>query len=402
MNANREAGGNVFAIIRDHSRFTIQKGRAMQQSESEFDAWHMARAIELAARGEGLVEPNPMVGCTLVADGETVGEGWHQRFGGPHAEIEALQSAGARARGATAFVTLEPCCHQGKTGPCTRALIAAGVSRVVIAQQDPFPEVSGKGIAELRGVGIAVDVGLLESEARQLNAPYLKLVETGRPWIIAKWAMTLDGKIATRSLDSRWVSSHASREIVHQLRGRVDAIMIGRATAEADDPLLTARPPGARTAVRIVLDSAASLADTSQLVRTARQSPVLVATGQQAAAKDRQRLTAAGCEVIECPGESQADRLAWLLGELGRRQMTNVLVEGGGQVLGSLFDLGQIDEVHAFIAPKLIGGAGAVVPIGGSGIEQMSQAIKLSAPRIEQCGGDTYISGRVERHSPGE
>lgn len=367
----------------------------MQQSE--FDAWHMARAIELAARGEGLVEPNPMVGCTLVAAGETVGEGWHRRFGGPHAEIEALQSAGARARGATAFVTLEPCCHQGKTGPCTRALIAAGVSRVVVAQQDPFSQVAGEGIAELRSAGIAVDVGLLESEARHLNAPYLKLVETKRPWIIAKWAMTLDGKIATRSLDSRWVSSRASRDIVHRLRGRVDAIMVGRATAEADDPLLTARPPGARVAARIILDSNASLADASQLVQTAREIPVLVAASEHAAAKDRKRLTAAGCEVIECPGESHADRLAWLLDELGRRQMANILVEGGGQLFGSLLDLGQIDEVHVFIAPKLLGGAGAVGPIGGSGVERMAQAIKLSAPRIEQFGGDVYIHGRIAR-----
>ena len=369
----------------------------MQQSESEFDAWHMARAIELAARGEGLVEPNPMVGCTLVAAGETVGEGWHRRFGGPHAEIEALQSAGARARGATAFVTLEPCCHQGKTGPCTQSLISAGVSRVVVAQQDPFPEVSGGGIAELRRAGIEVDVGLLESEAQRLNAPYLKLVETGRSWIIAKWAMTLDGKIATRAFDSRWVSSRASREIVHQLRGQVDGIMIGRATAEADDPLLTARPPGARTAVRIVLDSAAALADSSQLVRTARETPVLVATSQQVAAKDRQRLTAAGCEVIECPGESRADRLAWLLDELGRRQMTNILVEGGGQLLGSLLDLGQIDEVHAFIAPKLIGGTKAVSAIGGTGADLMAHALNLSSPRIEQRGSDVYIHGRIAR-----
>ena len=169
--------------------------------------------------------------------------------------------------------------------------------------------------------------------------------------------MTLDGKIATRTLDSRWVSSDASREIVHRLRGRVDGVMIGRATAAADDPLLTARPPGPRTAVRIVLDSTASLSDSSQLVRTARETPVLVATGPAAAAQDRQRLAAAGCEVIECPGESHADRLAWLLDELGRRRMTNILVEGGGQLLGSLLDLGQIDEVHAFIAPKLIGGS---------------------------------------------
>ena len=369
----------------------------MQQSELEFEAWHMARAIDLAARGEGLVEPNPMVGCTLVVDGETVGEGWHRRFGGAHAEIEALTSAGARARGATAYVTLEPCCHQGKTGPCTKALIAAGVARVVVAQQDPFSKVSGQGIAELRRAGIAVDVGLLESEARQLNAPYRKLVEQARPWIIAKWAMTLDGKIATHTLDSRWVSSYASREIVHALRGRVDGIMVGRATAAADDPLLTARPPGPRTAVRIVLDSMASLADSSQLVRTARETPVLVAAGPAATAKERERLTDAGCEVIACPGESHDDRLAWLLDELGRRQMTNILVEGGAQLLGSLFDLGQIDEVHAFIAPKLIGGRNAVGAIGGIGADLMAQAQCISSPRIEQRGDDVYIHGRIAR-----
>ena len=209
--------------------------------------------------------------------------------------------------------------------------------------------------------------------------------------------MTLDGKIATHTLDSRWVSSDASREIVHRLRGRVDGIMIGRATAAADDPLLTARPPGPRTAVRIVLDSTASLADSSQLVRTARETPVLVATGPAAAAKDRQRLTAAGCEVIECPGESHADRLAWLLDEFGRRQMTNILVEGGAQLLGSLLDLGQIDEVHAFIAPKLIGGSSAVGAIGGAGADLMAHAQGLSSPQIEQRGDDVYIHGRIAR-----
>ncbi|MGD9721968.1 MAG: bifunctional diaminohydroxyphosphoribosylaminopyrimidine deaminase/5-amino-6-(5-phosphoribosylamino)uracil reductase RibD [Pirellulales bacterium] len=363
----------------------------------EFDASHMARALALAARGAGLVEPNPMVGCVIVRDGETVGEGFHQRFGGPHAEIEALAVAGARARGADVFVTLEPCCHQGKTGPCTRALIAAGVRRVVVAVQDPYPAVAGAGIAELRRAGVEVEVGLLAREARELNAPFLKLVTQGRPWVIAKWAMTLDGKMNTRSGDSRWISCAASRAIVHRLRGRMDAILVGRATAAADDPLLTARPPGVRVPARIVLDSQATLSSASQLVCSARDVPVMVAVGEQSAPGERQRLTDAGCEVLVCTGATHDERLAWLLDELGRRHMTNVLVEGGAQVLGSLIALREIDEVHTFIAPKLVGGTGPVAPIGGQGVEHMADALALDEPEIERSGSDVYVHGRVKR-----
>lgn len=363
----------------------------------EFDAWHMARALELAQRGEGFVEPNPMVGCTIVNDGETVGEGWHRRYGGPHAEIEALQVAGQRARGATAYVTLEPCCHHGKTGPCSEALVTAGITRVVVAQRDPFPQVAGQGIAQMDAAGIVVEVGLLEADARQLNAPYLKLVEQGRPWVIAKWAMTLDGKLASRSGDSRWISSEVSRAIVHQLRGRVDGILIGCGTAQHDDPLLTARPPGARVAARIVLDGHAALASTSRLVSTAREVPLIVATTANAPAENRSRLAAAGCEELVCEGATPREQLDWLLAELGRRRMTNLLVEGGSQVLGSLFDLRQIDEVHAFVAPRLIGGHDAPSPIAGLGLDRMAEALSLDAPTIEQCGSDVYIRGRVAR-----
>ena len=214
--------------------------------ECETDCRHMRRALELALGGEGQVEPNPMVGCVIARGDEVVGEGFHRRFGGPHAEIEALGAAGGRAADATLYVTLEPCCHHGKTPPCTRAVVDAGVQRVVVAQRDPFLAVQGRGIAELQAAGIAVELGLLAAEARRLNAPYLKLVGTGRPWIVAKWAMTLDGKIATRAGESRWISGAASRERVHLLRGRMDAIMVGRETAVRDDPLLTARPPGPR------------------------------------------------------------------------------------------------------------------------------------------------------------
>ena len=269
--------------------------------------------------------------------------------------------------------------------------------RVVVAQQDPFAEVAGRGIDELRRAGIEVEVGLLQDAARELTAPYLKLVRQARPWIIAKWAMTLDGKIATDHGDSRWISCPASREIVHAIRGRMDAILVGRGTAAADDPLLTARPPGPRVATRIVLDSWASLAPTSQLVRTARDVPVIVAAGPEAPPEQRQRLAAAGCEVVNCRGSSADERLLWLLDEIGRRRMTNVLVEGGAQVLGSLFAARQIDEVHVFIAPRVASGQTAPGPTRGPGAQLMEQAWPVDSPRIERCGDDVYVHGRMNR-----
>ncbi len=276
-------------------------------------------------------------------------------------------------------------------------MIAAGVSRVVVAQQDPFVQVDGGGIAELKAAGIEVEVGLCQRKARRLNAPYLKLTRTGRPWIIAKWAMTLDGKLSTRAGDSRWISGPASREIVHRLRGRVDAILVGRGTAAADDPLLTARPPGPRTAARIVVDTHASLPLTSQLVRTVGQAPVMVAVGSTAPSEPVDALLAAGCDVIVCEGDSHSARLAHLLDELGGRLMTNVLVEGGGKLLGSLFDAGEVDEVHAFVAPQIVGGAAAGTPVAGRGVELMSHALRLKDATIEQVGSDAYIHGRVQR-----
>ena len=365
--------------------------------QSEIDLWHMRRALELAAQGQGRVEPNPMVGCMIAAGAEIIGEGWHRRYGGPHAEVEALKIAGPRARGATLYVTLEPCCHFGKTPPCTQAVVAAGIRRVVAAMRDPFPQVAGGGFAELQAAGITVESGLLEAEARELNAPYLKLLKTGRPWVIAKWAMTLDGKLATRTGSSQWISSEESRAIVHALRGRVDAVIVGRQTAAIDDPLLTARPPGPRVAARVVLDTNAALASESQLVCTARESPVLVAVGETSSPKQRARLLDQGCEVLVCPGDTHAARLDALLLELGRRRMTNVLVEGGSQVLGTLFDAREIDEVHAFVAPKLAGGAAAPSPLAGTGVEHMEQAQQLTGLTTRRVGDDVYIYGRLTR-----
>ena len=367
------------------------------QNQSDLDLWHMRRALELAARGQGYVEPNPMVGCVIVQGAEIIGEGWHRRFGEAHAEVNALKLAGDRAAGATLYVTLEPCCHTGKTPPCSEAVLKSGVRRVAVAQADPFPQVSGGGLARLRAAGIEVQLGVLESEARQLNGPYLTLLEQGRPWVIAKWAMTLDGKTATRTGSSHWISNEQSRAVVHQIRGRVDAVVVGRRTAQIDDPQLTARPPGPRTALRIVIDTRASLSPESQLVRTARDVPVMVAAGPEAPASERSRLEDAGCEVFVCDAESHEDRLRQLFEELGRRRLTNVLIEGGGQLTGSLLTGRLIDEAHVFIAPKLVGGTEAPGPMAGHGIGQMSQALVLDEPQVQQLGGDIYVHGRLWR-----
>jgi diaminohydroxyphosphoribosylaminopyrimidine deaminase/5-amino-6-(5-phosphoribosylamino)uracil reductase len=353
----------------------------------------MQRALELAERGRGYVEPNPLVGAVVVRDGCAVGEGWHQRYGEAHAEIHALAAAAEAARAATLYVTLEPCCHHGKTPPCTDAVLRAGIRRVVAAISDPFPQVAGKGTALLRAAGVEVETGLGEAEARRLNAPYLKLLATGRPYVHAKWAMTLDGKIATRTGDSKWISNEAARRRVHTLRGRMDAILVGIGTALADDPQLTARPPGPRTAVRIILDSQGRLPDHCHLAQTARQTPVLVVT---AGLPNRMtELQALGCEVLPLPLSGGRPDVRALLDELGRRRMTNILVEGGSEVLGSFLDARAIDEVHVFIAPRVAGGAQARTPIAGLGADRIAQAVPLTEWRVEQVEDNVLVHGRL-------
>jgi len=343
----------------------------------------MAQALALAERGRGRVEPNPLVGAVVVRGGQCVGQGLHRRYGEAHAEVNALAAAGEAARGATLYVTLEPCCHFGKTPPCTDAVIRADISRVVAALSDPFPQVAGQGAELLRRAGIAVEIGLCEAEARLLNAPYLKLLAKGRPYVHAKWAMTLDGKIATRSGDSKWISNEASRRRVHELRGRMDAIIVGIGTVLADDPLLTARPPGPRIPVRVVLDKRGRTPSTSKLVQTARETPTWIVTAHDPA----DPLRVLGCEVLNLPD------VPALLDELGRRRMTNVLVEGGMGVLGSFRDVGEIDEVHVFIGPRLVGGVDAKAPIGGHGAETIAAALPLTEWQVEMIEGDVYLHG---------
>jgi diaminohydroxyphosphoribosylaminopyrimidine deaminase / 5-amino-6-(5-phosphoribosylamino)uracil reductase len=354
-------------------------------------------ALELAERGRGWVEPNPLVGAVVVRDGRVVGEGWHEKFGHAHAEVNALRQAGEAARGSTLYVTLEPCCHFGKTPPCTEAVIGAGVRRVVASMLDPFPQVAGQGVSRLREAGIDIEVGVGEvgdSAARRLNAPYLKRLRTGRPWVHAKWAMTIDGKIATRTGQSKWITGEVARARVHELRGRMDAIVVGRGTLLADDPLLTARPPGPRTAVRIVLTATArDIRVSCRLLESVQSAPVLVVTTDSSA--DRlAEWRARGAEIITLPAaEDRGLDIKSVLTELGRRGMSNVLVEGGADTLGRFRDAGEIDEVHAFVAPRVFGGVAALSPVGGQGIAGLNDAWNLADWQVERLGDDLLIRG---------
>lgn len=356
----------------------------------------MRRALHLASHGLGAVEPNPPVGAVVVDEQlRLLGEGYHERFGGPHAEVNALRRAGGQAAGGMLFVTLEPCSHHGQTGPCTRTVIESGLRKVLVAVPDPAAHASGRGIAELRSAGLEVEVGRLEEEARKLLAPYMTLVTQGRPWVHAKWAMSLDGKIASRTGASRWISNSASRRIVHQLRGRMDAMLVGLRTVLVDDPLLTARPPGPRTAARVVLDPRAELPLDSQLIRTLDRAPVVVAAAETAPENNVRRLQRAGVEALRLPAVEDRPDLRSLLQELGRRRMTHILVEGGGRLLGSFFDGTLIDEIHAFVAPKLVGGDRAPVPLAGLGLEAVAQQPQLQDVDIECLDGDLYVHGRL-------
>lgn len=357
----------------------------------------MRHALELARRGQGLVEPNPPVGAVVVdGDLRLLGDGFHQSFGGPHAEVHALEVAGVAARGQTLYVTLEPCCHQGKTPACTEAIVAAGVAKVVVATLDPAPHADGKGVAQLREAGIEVEIGLCEYEAQQLIAPFTKLTTTGRPFVHAKWAMSLDGRIATRTGDSRWISGEESRRIVHDLRGRMDAVLVGIGTALADDPLLTTRPAGLRTATRVIVDSRARLPMTSQLVRTVDDAPLLVVAGPSAPQEKIVELQGAGVEVLVLAEEAEGrPSLSTVMNELGSRQMTNVLVEGGAAVLGSLFDHRLADMVHVFLGPHVIGGRKAWSAVGGEGGELLGDAFTVVDLEMKEVGKDVYIHGRL-------
>ena len=361
----------------------------------------MQQALELAKKGEGYAEPNPMVGCILVRDNQIIGQGYHTQFGNAHAEIEAIRSSKTDLTGATCYVSLEPCSHYGKTPPCVQAILQTGIQRVVVAMRDPNPAINGKGIQILQKAGLTVTEHILEKEARRLNAPYLTLLGKNRPWIHTKWAMTLDGKLATKTHDSRWISGEESRKTVHQLRSRMDAILIGSGTATHDDPALTVRLDesdrrGNKTPHRIILDSSGILSPESQLVQTARQVPVLIVTETENLQK-LQQWEQNGCEILHLPHSKKGEQNSFplLLEHFASRKWTHILVEGGRKIFGTFFDSQCIDEIHTFIAPKLIGGESAIPVIGGAGLEKMSLATLLESPTITLTGQDIYIRGRT-------
>lgn len=367
----------------------------------------MARALTLAELGRGFVEPNPMVGCIAVRDGILIASGYHRRYGGPHAEPDALSNfASGELHDTTVYVTLEPCSHYGKTPPCLDLLLRLRPARVVVAMQDPYEQVAGRGIAGLRNAGIQVDVGILSEQAEQLNAPFLKRLRTKRPWLIAKWAMSLDGCIATNTGHSQWISGEASRLHVHRLRARVDAVMVGVETVLADNPMLNARltdEPIARRATRIVLDRRVRIPLDCNLVNSADSEPLIVAVSEriasESAAEKIQTLEKRGCEIFRIPENRYDQSIDFVLEQLGRRNFTNVLVEGGAKVLGNAFDQGLVDEVFCFIAPKIIGGSNAKHAVGGLGATLVSQCTELTHQTVCEMGNDLLVHGLVQRNN---
>jgi diaminohydroxyphosphoribosylaminopyrimidine deaminase/5-amino-6-(5-phosphoribosylamino)uracil reductase len=360
---------------------------------TDFDRQMMSRAFQLAARGTGQVSPGPLVGCVIAnSAGQVLGEGFYVFEDIKHAETYALEQAGTRAQGATAYVSLEPHAHTGRTPPCTDALITAGITRVVAPIEDPNPRVSGKGFTHLRSAGVEVSLGLLSREAEKLNEKYLHYMRTGRPFVHLKLAASLDGKIATRTGDSRWITGAEARARVHDLRHEYDAILIGAGTARADDPLLTDRSGKKRRLplVRIVLDEKLDLSAESQLVRTADESPVLIFTGDPVYESKSEALPSQ----VEMIHDREGGRdLAAVLVELGRRQIQSVLVEGGASIAGHFLDAGLVNKISFFIAPKIIGGREAPMAVQGKGAETLAESIELQDVEVTQRGRDVEFTG---------
>ncbi|HEY1597280.1 MAG TPA: bifunctional diaminohydroxyphosphoribosylaminopyrimidine deaminase/5-amino-6-(5-phosphoribosylamino)uracil reductase RibD [Thermoleophilaceae bacterium] len=362
------------------------------------DELHLMRAIELAERARGRTSPNPLVGAVVVKDGRVLGEGWHQAAGLPHAEREALAACSEDPAGATMYVSLEPCCHHGKTPPCTDAIAEAKLTRVVVASDDPSEHASGRGLGILRDEGIRVDLaaGAPAHAARLQNQPFRKHAKTGRPHVLFKSAMTLDGKVATATGDSQWISGEQSRAMSHRWRAEVDAVAVGIGTALADDPLLTARVEGvASQPARVVFDSEARLPATSQLVRTAREVPVYLVCSRGASRASTDALEAAGVEVIVAPGENEGARVRSALSELGARGIQSMLLEGGPHLAGAFLDAGEIDEVRLFVAPMLVGGRHARVPLEGQGVEAIDAARRALTSSVERVHDDVLIRAQM-------
>lgn len=361
----------------------------------------MARALELARLGEGRTAPNPPVGAVLVRNGSIVGEGYHPAAGEPHAEIHALRSAGEQARGSDLFVTLEPCCHQGRTGPCTEALIAAGVRRVYYGSVDPNPRVTGKGLQQLLSAGIEVVPAPLADDCRRLIAPFAKLINTGRPYVILKAAMTLDGQLATTTGDSQWISCEASRTLVHRQRNRVDGILTGAGTVLADDPRLTVRlPEGGRNPARIVIDGNLKTSCESKVYAQEAAGWRLLVTADDMANERRELFARHGVEILAVPRSGEHLDLDAVMDSLGKRGMQSLLVEAGGELNGALLRAGLVDRLMLFVAPLLLGGSDGRPLFSGTGAARLADALRLSDLQVTPVGDDWLFEGEVSRCLP--
>jgi diaminohydroxyphosphoribosylaminopyrimidine deaminase/5-amino-6-(5-phosphoribosylamino)uracil reductase len=366
---------------------------------TERDAQHLLRAIELAGRARGHTSPNPMVGAVVVKDGRVIGEGITQPPGESHAEVMALEEAAGHTAGATMYVSLEPCCHHGRTPPCTDAIVSAGIARVVIASDDPTPKAAGRGPGILRDEGVRVEFvdGRIGEAARMLNQPFRKHARTGRPLVIFKSAMTLDGKVATRTGHSQWISGEASRARAHRWRADSDAVAVGIGTALVDDPRLTARIEGvARQPRHVVFDSEARLPLDSQLVQGVAEVPLIVVCSRAAARTSVQALESAGVDVIVATGENEGARVEHALDELGAREIQSLLLEGGPHLAGAFVEAGEIDEARIFIAPVMIGGAKAKTAVEGIGVGDIAAGSRALAMETERIEDDVLIVARFK------
>ena len=367
------------------------------------DEKYMQTALKLAERGIGAVEPNPAVGCVIVKLVQIIGRGWHMKFGESHAEINALEDCktlAADPAGSTMYVTLEPCSHRGQTPPCTDAIIAARPAKVIVATMDPSPHANGKGVELLRQAGIEVKVGLCEQQARLLNAPFFKFVNTGKPWVILKWAQSIDGKAAYADTTQRWVSNELSRNDAHKLRRRVEGILVGINTVLADDPSLTVRPRTQKQPLRIVLDSRLRVPMSCKLLRTTKKAPVMVVSGQEAVGEHPAivaRINKKGAEVLTLPAYSGLCEINLLLDELGRRRISQLLVEGGPQVIASFLKERMVDEICVYITPKLLGAEGSADI--SEALAELTEVVGMDNVNVKQFGNDVRLSGLVKRQS---
>lgn len=374
---------------------------------------YMQQALELAARARGRTSPNPLVGAVIVKDGQIVGRGYHQKAGTPHAEVHALREAGEQARGAAMYVTLEPCSHYGRTPPCSQAVIEGGLAEVYVAMVDPNPKVAGQGIQQIGDAGIKVEVGIMEKEARQLNEIFIKYITTKRPFVLLKTAMTLDGKIAARTGHARWVTGPEARRKVHRIRDEYDAILVGVNTVLADDPELTCRLNGAepscppeesdrgpeeadrlgRDPIRLILDSRGRTPPKARILRVESPAPTIIVTTDLAPEENLAGLKAAGADIITLPHREGRIDLTELLNELGRREISSLLAEGGAEVGAAFLDAALVDKVLWFIAPKIVGGKDAPGPVGGAGRGRMDEALALKDMTWGRIGNDFYVEG---------